>query len=95
MSKLDFDRAEFQFSQDGNTLGSTESYESITISLETQLPGERPFIVVKSETGWSLDDPKELTNLIDACLNAYKNLPVATGEENEQIETDERRTEKS
>ena len=61
------DRSEFEFVQDGNTLGSTPEVESIKIRLERQLPGDPPFIVIET-TGWSIDDVGELTDLIEECL---------------------------
>ena len=66
------DKASFGFSQEGNTLGTTSEYEYLKIRLETQLPGERPFIVIETE-GWSIDEPKELTTLIEKCLKAFEN----------------------
>ena len=53
------------FEQDGNTLGTTDKYEDIDVSLE--FPGaleEGPFFVIKTE-GWSFDDLSELEDLIN------------------------------
>jgi hypothetical protein len=54
------------FSQPGNTAGTTAEYETIQINLEFQLGEEEgPFIVLKSKTGWSIDEPDDLINLIN------------------------------
>ena len=66
-----FDSATFHFSAPGNTLGTTSEYENIEIRLETQLPGEEPFIVVKTD-GWSINEPEELVTLINKCLKEWK-----------------------
>ena len=39
----------------------------LEISLQTQMPGDRPFVVLKSTTGWSFDDASELQKLIEQC----------------------------
>lgn len=70
--KLKLDKAEFYFVQEGNTLGTTDEYEDLRVSLETQIPGEEPFIVIKSNTGWSINDTEELSNLINKCLGVLK-----------------------
>lgn len=73
--KRSIDRPMFEsltamFCQDGNTVGTTDEYERLEISLVTQLPGMRPFFVLKSETGWSFDSVADLKKLIDQCLLA-------------------------
>jgi len=55
------------FVQDGNTVGTTTEMEVLEVSLVTQLPGMQPFVVLKSETGWSFDDASELQKLIEQC----------------------------
>ena len=62
-----FDSATFSFSQEGNTVGTTEDIEILTISLFTQLPGEKPFVVLQTDTGWSIDDIEELAELVKRC----------------------------
>lgn len=65
------DTATFTFTQEGNTLGTTEEVESITIRLETQLPGEMPFFVIVTQ-GWSFDDPEELLDIVEQCRKALE-----------------------
>jgi len=80
MNKPYIGEASIKFIQDGNTLGTTEEYESITIEAEYQLPSnskdsEGPFFVLKTE-GWSIDnvaDIKELIDLFDKELKTISN----------------------
>ena len=66
------DRVQFTWCQDGNTLGTTDECEVLHVQLELTEPGEPPFIVLKTETGWSIDEPSELTALLERCLKAVK-----------------------
>ena len=54
-----------EFFQDGNTLGTTDEYENLTIDLEFQSGEmEGPFYVLKT-TGWSIDEISEIQKLVD------------------------------
>jgi len=56
------------FTQEGNTLGTTDSTECLEITLESQEGIEKPddlFIVLKTATGWSMDSVDELASLVD------------------------------
>lgn len=64
MKKPEIDRVCMKFCQEGNTLGTTEEYESLELFLEFQLPNEDPFFVIKTD-GWSFDDVSELQELVD------------------------------
>lgn len=59
------EKAEVSFIQDGNTMGTTEEIEQITICLEFQLPEKysKPFFVIKTN-GWSFDGIGELEELV-------------------------------
>lgn len=63
----EFSSASAEFTQDGNTVGTTDELESIRIDLVTQLPGEEPFIVIRT-SGWSINDIGELKILIDRVM---------------------------
>ena len=69
-SKVEVNKPELQtvmveFSQDGNTLGTTAESESIKVFLEFQLSEkEGPFFVLETK-GWSFDDFSEIQELID------------------------------
>lgn len=56
------DKAVLTFVQDGNTLGSTDEFETLKLTLETQLPGEDGFFVIKTG-GWSIDQFADLEEL--------------------------------
>ena len=63
-----------RFTQEGNTLGTTEEYETLHISLEWQDPEDAPFIVLQTG-GWSIDDLSCLQPLVD---QIRPKLPQAT-----------------
>jgi hypothetical protein len=64
----DISKVTFQFTQTPNTLGTTDpsgvGSEDITIDCEYQLPGEEPFFVIRSDSGWSFDDPESFLKLL-------------------------------
>ena len=60
----------FEFCQDGNTLVTTAPDEVISVKCEYQLLVDGPFFTVKTETGWSVDEPKELADLLKTCREA-------------------------
>lgn len=72
MDKPLITRATFQFSQDGNTLGTTSDYEQLDVYLETQCAerGAKPFIVIETH-GWSISDAEDLNTLINSCVDAF------------------------
>lgn len=66
---------EARFSQEGNTLGTTEEYEQIIIKAEYRLPpssGEEDqcFFTIHSADGWSVDNPEEMAVLIESVKQA-------------------------
>jgi hypothetical protein len=64
----DISKVTFQFTQTPNTLGTTDpsgvGSEDITIECEYQLPGEKPFFVIQSYSGWSFADPELFYHLL-------------------------------
>jgi hypothetical protein len=75
--------------QPGNTMGSTSEVEDLQISLEYQLPdanrGDDCFIVLRTQTGWSMNNVEELQKQVGAMIEMAKQLtnpraadPVAT-----------------
>ena len=66
--------AHFHFVQDGNTMGTTEELEILDVHLEYQMPEERKgddaFIVLKSQGGWSINEPDDLNRLLKSCVRA-------------------------
>ena len=69
--------AHITFTQEGNTLGTTDEVETLTICAEFQLPGEGPFWVIKTE-GWSFDDLSEIHNLVTIFGDAIKKITSPT-----------------
>lgn len=70
MEKPLLSRATFRFLQDGNTCGTTDETEELTIELESASLISGPddcFFVLKTPTGWSVDNIDELAELIDRC----------------------------
>jgi hypothetical protein len=62
------DRIIYEFSQEGNTLGTTEKVEELAIIVEAPLGDIREdggFLVIKSSTGWSIDENKEFIDLLN------------------------------
>jgi len=60
------------FSQEGNTLGSTEPTETMEVAMELVDAEDAPFAVLKSPTGWSIDDVGDLVALLDRCYAAWR-----------------------
>lgn len=64
----DIMKVTFELTQTPNTLGTTDpsgvGSEDITIDCEYQLPGEEPFFVIRSDSGWSFDDPESFLKLL-------------------------------
>lgn len=60
-------KATYEFTQDGNTLGTTECVELLEITHEAPLfLDEGHFIVIRTK-GWSIDTPGELFDLLREC----------------------------
>lgn len=76
MDKAKLESASFTFSQEGNGLGTTDTMEQLTIECNSDFgidESEGCFYVLKTETGWSIDDVKELEELINRCNNVILN----------------------
>lgn len=71
----------FQFSQPGNTDGTTGSletdgWEELIVEVESapesllKSPG---YLVLRTKTGWSINEPDELSDLLNYITNIFKN----------------------
>ena len=60
------------FSQEGNTLGSTEPTETLEVAVELVEEKHDPFFVFHSPTGWSIDDVAEIVDVLDRCYAAWR-----------------------
>ncbi|MFA7176133.1 MAG: hypothetical protein WC114_02700 [Smithellaceae bacterium] len=58
------------FTQKGNTTGTTEPVETMVVSMLGL--ADDPFFVLKSPTGWSIDDVDEIVDLLDRCYAAWR-----------------------
>jgi len=70
MDKAKLESALFTFSQEGNCLGTTDTMEQLTIECASDFgidEGLECFYVLKTSTGWSIDNVKELEDLINRC----------------------------
>jgi hypothetical protein len=69
-------KVSFEFTQDPNTLGTTDASgcgsEYLTVECEYQLPGEEPFFVIRTTSGWSFDEPEALLALLNSVKDAEK-----------------------
>jgi hypothetical protein len=75
MEKPKLERCVFEFSQEGNTNGTTGDYEDLTISCESSLGIDNDggcFYVLKSESGWSIDNVNDLQELFDRIQTVIK-----------------------
>ena len=66
--KPKLDKCSFTFTQEGNTNGSTDEYEDLTILCESPLGIDNDkdcYYVLKTETGWSMDNVNELQELFN------------------------------
>lgn len=61
------ERIQYTFSQEGNTLGTTNEYEEITITVEStcgSIDKEGGFFVIKTD-GWSVNSISDLKDLFN------------------------------
>jgi hypothetical protein len=73
-------RVTADFVQEGNTLSTTEETEVLHVELEYPV-GEvlGPFIVIRTSTGWSIDEPEELQTLLKRVKRAAADMIVEEG----------------
>ena len=67
-------RVLFEFFQEGNTMGTTAETERLSIVLQDATLDGEFFYELKSETGWSMDDPQELKDILNRCHKALEAL---------------------
>ena len=65
MKRPEITKISVDFVQDGNTLGTTDEFESLTLDIQFQLGEDGPFYVLTTNTGWSFDRPEELQKLVN------------------------------
>jgi hypothetical protein len=65
---MKLEKASFEFTQEGNCNGSTDDVEILTIECESSLGIDNDgacFYILKTETGWSIDNVQDLQKLFD------------------------------
>jgi hypothetical protein len=69
-------RVSFELTKEPNTLGTTDASgvgsEDLTVECEYQLPGEEPFFVIRTTSGWSFDEPETFLALLNSVKDAEK-----------------------
>lgn len=66
MEKPVLDKIVYRFYQDGNTDGTTDEYEELEITVEgIDIEKEGGYLVLRTSTGWSINDNEELSSLIN------------------------------
>ncbi len=70
-------KASFEFTQEGNTLGTTTDYEKLEINVESQeadiTKDDEEFYVIKTN-GWSIDNIDEFEKLFRKIKNIIKQI---------------------
>jgi hypothetical protein len=72
--KPKLERCSFTFNQEGNSNGTTDEFETLTIECEASLGidnDEDCFYVLKTE-GWSIDNVNDLQELFDRIQKVIK-----------------------
>lgn len=68
--------AKFLYTQDGNTDGTTAEIEGLEVEIEGLWMSDdvTGYVVIRTDTGWSLDDPIELFNLLNDAQKSVKKM---------------------
>lgn len=67
MEKPWLNKITYEFTQEGNTDGTTEDIEELIVEVESgvgSIVEHGGYMVLKSSTGWSINDIGELTDLL-------------------------------
>jgi len=73
--KPTLENCSFTFVQEGNCNGTTDKYEELTIECESSLGIDNDggcYYVLKTETGWSIDNVNDLQELLDRINRVIK-----------------------
>lgn len=72
----------YYFSQEGNTSGTTSEDEELIVEVEGpvgSIEREGGFLVIRSSTGWSINDADELMEILNL---VQKGVPLSKQNEN-------------
>jgi hypothetical protein len=73
--KPTLENCSFTFVQEGNYNGTTDKYEELTIECESSLGIDNDggcYYVLKTETGWSINNVNDLQELLDRINRVIK-----------------------
>jgi len=74
-TQIEITRIIVELEQEGNTDGTTEEYEKFNIIFEYPLrPQDGHYMVIKSNTGWSINDTDELEKTIRLIEGGITNI---------------------
>lgn len=64
----------YVFNQDGNTDGTTEDVEELIVEVEGvfDIVKDGGYFVLRTSTGWSIDDPNDLNYIFDTIMKNNK-----------------------
>ena len=67
----------YTFSQEGNGNGTTEEYEELEVTVEGNGPIEEEggYLVLRTKTGWSINDAKEFMRTLAVVENGISSEP--------------------
>lgn len=72
---LSLHRVTFKFTQEGNEAGSTSDYEELEVEFENiLLSPPSGYIVLRTDTGWSIDDPDEIRILLERLQDGVESI---------------------
>lgn len=65
----------YEFSQEGNTDGTTEDQEELTVEIQGcigSIDTSGGYLVLRTKTGWSISDADELVSLLNIVEDGVK-----------------------
>ena len=73
-NELWLSEAKFVFTQPGNSSGTTEEYEELIVEVEGEGDiSKGNFLVLRTPTGWSINNPEELLDTLNLIVNSLPN----------------------
>jgi hypothetical protein len=67
MDKPYLEEIVYKFTQDGNTDGTTDNYEELTVTVQASTGSidiDGGYLVIRTPTGWSIDSSSELLDIL-------------------------------
>jgi len=82
-SDLQLEKVIVEFSQEGNTHGTTEEYEDLTVDINRVAGADKPddyYYVFRSKSGWSVNDARDMIRITNAIDEAVRLMRYVIGE---------------